>query len=168
MAELFANAMALVHAALIALVVGGALVALTPRVVSRFPRWLIAAYLISVGGTLLSDLILGDCILTQWEKTLRDQSAPGSAYGETFLQHYFGFLPSGLTQPSHFPSYLGIVLGVTAWGCLQWAQSPKSSHRNHLPNREDPTKWAGPGLEGKERRARSGKQGPISCSLVKW
>jgi hypothetical protein len=118
-AELSANAIALVHALLIALVVGGALVALTPRVALRFPRWLIAAYLISVGGTLLSDLILGECILTQWERALRDQSAPGSAYGETFLQHYFGFLPSALTQPSHFPSYLGVVLGVTAWVFLQ-------------------------------------------------
>jgi hypothetical protein len=118
-ALLLANAIALIHALLIALVVAGALVALTPRVVSRFPRWLIVAYLISVGGTLLSDLILGDCLLTQWERTLRDQSAPGSAYGETFLQHYCGFLPAGLTQPSHFPSYLGLVLGVTAWAFLQ-------------------------------------------------
>ncbi|HSS50694.1 MAG TPA: DUF2784 family protein [Thermoanaerobaculia bacterium] len=119
MAELLANVIALIHAALIALVVGGALVALTPRVAARFPRWLIGAYLISVGGTLLSDLILGECILTQWERTLRDQAAPGSAYGETFLQHYFGFLPSALTQPSHFPSYLGVILGITAWAFLQ-------------------------------------------------
>jgi hypothetical protein len=119
MAELLANAIALIHALLIALVVGGALVALTPRVVLRFPRWLISAYLVSVCGTLLSDLILGDCLLTQWEKTLRDQASPGSAYGETFLQHYFSFLPATLTQPSHFPSYLGVILGVTAWAFLQ-------------------------------------------------
>jgi hypothetical protein len=114
-----ANAIALIHAVLIALVVGGALVALTPGVAARFPRWLIAAYLASVGGTLLSDLILGECILTQWERTLRDQSTLGSAYRETFLQHYLGFLPSGLTQPSHFPSYLGVILGITAWAALQ-------------------------------------------------
>jgi len=119
MPELVANAIALIHALLIALVVGGALVAATPRLVVRFPRWLVVAYLISVGGTLLSDLILGDCLLTQWERTLRNQAAPGSAYGETFLQHYFGFLPSALTQPSHFPSYLGVILGTTAWAILQ-------------------------------------------------
>src|SRR4051794_10817813 len=101
MTELSANAIALIHAALIALVVGGALVALTPGVVARFPRWLIAAYLASVGGTLLSDLFLGECILTQWERTLRDAAVPGSSYRETFLQHYFVFLPSGLTQPDH-------------------------------------------------------------------
>jgi protein-S-isoprenylcysteine O-methyltransferase Ste14 len=119
MPEILANAIALIHAALIALVVGGALVALTPRVVARFPRWLIAAYLISVTGTLLSDLFLGECILTQWERTLRERALAGSAYSGTFLQHYFGFLPSGLAQPSHFPSYLGVVLGVTAWAGLQ-------------------------------------------------
>jgi hypothetical protein len=120
MVEMLANAIALIHAALIALVVGGALVALTPGVVSRFPRWLIAAYLISVGGTLLSDLFLGECILTQWERTLRGQAAAGIAYRETFVQHYFGFLPSGLTQTSHFPSYLGAVVGATAWAFLQF------------------------------------------------
>ncbi|HEV7505722.1 MAG TPA: DUF2784 family protein [Thermoanaerobaculia bacterium] len=120
MYEILANAIALIHAVLIALVVGGALVALTPRVASRFPRWLIAAYLIAVGGTLFSDLILGECVMTQWERTLRDQAAPGSAYAGTFLQHYFGFLPSGWTQPSHFPSYLGVVLGITAWSLLQF------------------------------------------------
>lgn len=119
MAELLANAIALIHALLIALVVGGALVALTPRVASRFPRWLIVAYLLSVGGTLLSDLVLGECILTRWERTLRDLAAPGGGYRETFLQHYFGFLPAGLTQPSYFPSYLGAILGITAWAFLQ-------------------------------------------------
>jgi hypothetical protein len=128
MAELLANAIALIHAALIALVVGGALVALTPRVALRFPRWLIVAYLLSVVGTLLSDLILGECIMTQWERTLRNQAAPGSAYSGTFLQHYFAFLPSGLTKPSHFPSYLGVVLGVTAWAFLQLRRrGPKGS-----------------------------------------
>ena len=113
-----ADAVALVHAVLIALIVGGALVALTPRVALRFPRWLIVAYLLSVGGTLLSDLFLGDCLLTQWERALRNQAAPGSAYGETFLQHYFSFLPAALTQPSHFASSMGVVIGVTAWGLL--------------------------------------------------
>ena len=119
MYELLANAIALIHALLIALVIGGALVALTPRAVLRFPRWLIVAYLVSVGGTFLSDLLLGDCILTQWERALRNQALQGSAYGETFLQHYFAFLPAGLTQPSHFAPYLGLVLGITAWAFLQ-------------------------------------------------
>ena len=127
MAELLANAIALIHAALIGLVVGGALLALTPKVAARFPRWLIAAYLLAVGGTLLSDLFLGECILTQWERTLRDRAAPGSAYRETFLQHYFDFLPSVLTQPSHFPSYLGVILGVTAWASLQLRRRRRDS-----------------------------------------
>jgi hypothetical protein len=132
MYEIAANSLALIHAALIGLVVGGALVALTPGVASRFPRWLIAAYLASVGGTLLSDLFLGECILTQWERALRDHSSPGSAYPETFLQHYFGFLPASLTQPSHFASYLGVVLGITAWAFFQlWRRGSKA--QSHKP-----------------------------------
>ena len=127
-----ADAVALVHAVLIALIVGGALVATTPRVALRFPRWLIAAYLLAVGGTLLSDLLLGDCLLTQWERTLRNQAAPGSAYGETFLQHYCGFLPAALTQPSHFATWMGVVLGVTAWALLHAGQVPKSNPLSKL------------------------------------
>jgi cytochrome c biogenesis protein CcdA len=114
-----ANTVALIHALLIALVIGGALVATTPRVIPRFPRWLVVAYLVSVGLTLLSDLFFGDCLMTVWEKALRDQAAPGSAYGETFLQHYFGFLPHSFTQPGHFAPGLGVILGVTAWAILQ-------------------------------------------------
>jgi protein-S-isoprenylcysteine O-methyltransferase Ste14 len=119
MYEILANAVALLHALLMALVVGGALVALTPRVILRFPRWLVWVYLISVGLTLLSYLFFGDCLMTQWEKALRDQASPGGAYGETFLQHYFGFLPAGLTQPEHFAPVLGVILAVTAWAILQ-------------------------------------------------
>jgi hypothetical protein len=116
---ILANAVALLHALLMALVVGGALVATTPRVIPRFPRWLIVAYLISVGLTLLSYLFFGDCLMTQWEKALRGQAAPGSSYGGTFLQHYFGFLPASLTQPGHFAPVLGVVLAVTVWAFLQ-------------------------------------------------
>lgn len=130
MIEVAANAIALIHALLIALVVGGALVALTPSVAARFPRWLIGAYLISVGGTLLSDLFLGECVLTQWERALRNQVAPGGAYGGTFVQHYFGFLPSALTQPSHFPSLLGVVVGLTAWALLQIRRDRRDSSGN--------------------------------------
>jgi cytochrome c biogenesis protein CcdA len=119
MYEILANTVALLHALLMALVVGGALVATTPRVILRFPRGLAVAYLISVGLTLLSYLFFGDCLMTQWEKALRDQASPGSAYGETFLQHYFGFLPSGLTQPDCFAPALGVILAVTAWAFLQ-------------------------------------------------
>lgn len=113
-----ANAVALIHALLMALVIGGALVATTPRVIPRFPRGLVVAYLISVGLTLLSYLFFGDCLMTQWEKTLRNQASPGSAYGETFIQHYFGFLPGGLAQPGSFAPALGAVLAVTVWAFL--------------------------------------------------
>jgi hypothetical protein len=128
--ETLANAVALIHAGLIALVVGGALVATTPRVVTRFPRWLIVAYLISVAGTFLSYLLLGDCVMTQWEKTLRDQAVPGSAYGETFLQHYFALLPGGLTQSGHFAPWLGVVIGVTAWAFLQLRHATRDGESN--------------------------------------
>jgi uncharacterized protein DUF2784 len=127
-----ADAIALIHALLIALVIGGALVATTPRVIPRFPRGLIVAYLTAVGGTLLSYLFTGDCLMTLWEKELRDQATPGGAYGETFIQHYFGFLPATLTQPEHFAPALGVVLAVTAWAGLHGLRSSKSSPLSDL------------------------------------
>ncbi len=114
-----ASTIALVHALLIALVMGGALVATTPRVIPRFPRWLVVAYLVAVGLTLLSHLFFGSCLMTAWEKELRNQIVPGSAYQGTFLQHYFGFLPSSVTKPGHFAPWFGIVLAATAWAFLQ-------------------------------------------------
>ena len=134
MYEILANTVALLHAVLMALVVGGALVATTPRVIPRFPRGLVVAYLLSVGLTLLSHLFFGDCLMTQWEKALRDQVSPGSAYGETFLQHYFGFLLAGLAQPDCFAPGLGVILAVTLWAGLQWARSSKSSRLSDLPS----------------------------------
>ena len=124
---MLANTIALIHALLIALVIGGALLATTPRVIPRFPRWLVAAYLVSVVLTLLSYLFFGDCLMTVWEKALRDQAASGSSYVGTFLQHYFGFLPNSLTQPGHFAPGLGVILGITAWAILQLRRRANAS-----------------------------------------
>jgi protein-S-isoprenylcysteine O-methyltransferase Ste14 len=135
---LLADTIALIHALLMALVIGGALVATTPRVIPRFPRWLVVAYLVSVGLTLLSYLFFGDCLMTVWEKELRDQAAPGSAYGGTFLQHYFGFLPHSFTQPGHFAPWLGAILAVTAWAILQLRR------RANEPTHPSPPPPAGP------------------------
>jgi len=134
-----ANTLALVHALLIALVMGGALVAITPQVIPRFPRWLVVAYLIAVGLTLLSHLFFGSCLLTAWEKELRNHIAPGSAYRGTFLQHYFGFLPASVTKPHHFAPVLGTILSLTAWGFLQVRRRRGRSTRPSPPPPEDPS-----------------------------
>lgn len=128
-----ASTIALVHALLIALVMGGALVAITPRVIPRFPRWLVVAYLVAVGLTLLSHLFFGSCLLTAWEKELRNQIVPGSAYQGTFLQHYFGFLPSSVTKPRNFAPWLGIVLAPTAWAFLHLRRRRGESTQSSSP-----------------------------------
>jgi hypothetical protein len=112
---ILADLIALTHAALVALIVGGALVALTPRAVSRFPRSLAIAYLLAVGATLASDLAFGECLLTRWERHLRGQAG----FPETFLQHHFAFLPDIVTRPESFVPVFGCVLAVTAWAILQ-------------------------------------------------
>ena len=120
-----ADLLALTHSALVALIVGGALVAITPRAVSRFPRGLVIAYLLAVGATLASDLAFGECLLTRWERDLRGEAA----FQETFLQRYFDFLPEALTRPESFVPVFGCVLAVTAWAILR--------RRGSVPGQED-------------------------------
>lgn len=122
---MIADFIALTHSALVALIVGGALVAITPRAVSRFPRGLVIAYLLAVGATLLSDLFFGECLLTRWERDLRGQAG----FQETFLQRYFDFLPDSITRPESFVPVFGCVLAVTAWAIVQ--------RLGRAPGRED-------------------------------
>lgn len=111
MHENLASAVALIHAVLIALILGGALIALTPRAVLRFPRWLVSVYLVSLGGTLVSYAVFGECLLTVWERDLR--AAAGGGFEGTFLHRYLG------VHPESFAPGLGAVLAVTLWAALQ-------------------------------------------------
>lgn len=81
------------HATLVLTVVigTGLVVARAWRRVPRFWWW---AYAGSMGGMIVSQLLIGDCILTVWEKALRNLDRPGSAYVNSFIGHYLPFLPA--------------------------------------------------------------------------
>jgi len=87
------------HACLVLTVVAGTLVVVA-RAWTRFPRVWWWAYGLAMGGMIVSQLLIGDCILTVWEKDLRNQDAPGSAYANSYLGHYLPFLP---------PAVLGVI-----------------------------------------------------------
>lgn len=106
---------ALFHASLVLTVVAGTGVVVA-RVWGRVSRVWWWAYAGAMGGMIASQLLIGDCILTAWEKALRNKDKPGSAYINSFIGHYLPFLP---------PAVLGVagpllVLAAVVTLAVEW------------------------------------------------
>ena len=88
---LLANLVAVAHAGVIAILIGG-LGALLVGTFAEYPRawrtlfWLVAA------AFLASQLAIQDCALTRLEKLLWELHQPGSAYRGSFMGTYLPFL----------------------------------------------------------------------------
>lgn len=89
---LLANTTALFHASLVLTVLVGTCLVVA-RASGRMPRAWWWAYAAAMLGMVVSQALIGDCILTVWEKDLRNLARPGSAYHDSFLGHYLPFLP---------------------------------------------------------------------------
>jgi len=63
-----------------------------------------------------SDLLLGECALTQVERALRDSAQPGSAYRESFVMHYMPWLPARVGANAGRVLVIGALLAWPAWG----------------------------------------------------
>ena len=87
-----ANLVALLHALLVTYIVFGTVAAVTGRL-RRYRRLEILLYLL-VGAVIVSEVCAGDCLLTLWEKALRDRYQLGSAYPESYIAHYLPWLPA--------------------------------------------------------------------------
>lgn len=87
-----ADAILVFHASLVFTVITGTglVVARAWRRVPKFCWW---AYGLAMGGMIISQLLIGNCILTVWEKDLRNLNAPGSAYVNSCIGHYLPWLP---------------------------------------------------------------------------
>jgi hypothetical protein len=69
----------------------------------RFWLW---AYLVTLAGTVLSFIIFGSCILTDWERALRAQYFPETAYEGGFVSHYADMLGLGITDVMAFGGFV--------------------------------------------------------------
>gem|GEM_PF-5783653 len=78
------------HGVIVLIIVIGAGVALL-GLFKRRPK-LERAYLVVVIGTILSFVITRSCFLTDWEKALRQQFLPETAYENGFISHYMSYL----------------------------------------------------------------------------
>jgi len=94
-----AGLVAVFHACLVLTVVVGTGV-FAARAWRRFPRFWWWAYGLAMGGMIGSELLISDCILTVWERDLRNLNRPGSAYVQSFVVQYLPCLP---------PALLGVV-----------------------------------------------------------
>ncbi len=92
MLEGAADAVALVHAAVVLAVVLGAVLAMTGSL-RRRPAWERAYYGLLV-AVIAANLLWGDCPLTGMEQGLRAAYRPGTAYCNSFIGHYLPWLPA--------------------------------------------------------------------------
>lgn len=65
-----------------------------------------------------SDLLLGECALTQVERAVRSADRPGSAYRESFVMHYMPWLPARVGASAGRVLVIGALLAWPAWGAL--------------------------------------------------
>jgi len=89
-----ANFVTLTHALLVVGQILGGAAAISGLL--RRSRSLERIYYALLAGVVASDLLLGECFLTHWEKVLRDWHEPGSAYRGSFIGHYVPGLPPAL------------------------------------------------------------------------
>ena len=110
-----AKFVAVVHLLSVAAVVAGSLAAVAGRL-RRFPRWQ-AAFHGLLALVILSDRLYGDCVLTAWEKELRNLAAPGSAYRNSFIGHTMPWLPHWI-HADIGPAL--VVAALLAWPFRSW------------------------------------------------
>jgi hypothetical protein len=119
-----ANLVALTHGALVVFQVISAMAA-AAGVLRRHPCWERFYYAL-VAGIIASDLLIGECILTRWEKALRNRDLPGSAYRGSFIGHYAPWLPPVLLTWL-VPAL--IVVGVLAFPVWRWVDYRRTAAR---------------------------------------
>ncbi len=78
------------HALVVLLIIFGGILAIS----SRLWRWPIIEriYLICVLSTIASQIIVGSCFLTDWDKNWRRMYLPETTYTGGFISHYLSYL----------------------------------------------------------------------------
>ncbi len=110
-----------IHGILILCVVFGSVAAIGGRL-HRRPG--VAGMFYSILGLVVaSDLLLGECALTRWERALRESARPGSGYSDSFIGHYFGFLPPFV---HHWIGPALVVSALAAYPFWRWFERQQS------------------------------------------
>jgi hypothetical protein len=116
-----ANLVAVLHGCLIVCVITGALAA-TSGLLHRRRRLVILFYSV-IAALIASDVFIGECVLTRWERRLRDLQSPGAAYQGSYIHHYFSCLPP-LVHSFGGPAL--VVASILAFPLWRWADTRRA------------------------------------------
>jgi Protein of Unknown function (DUF2784) len=105
-----ANGLVLLHTIVVGITVAGCVAIFTGRF-ARFHKKDIFAwtFIACAIGQIISLILTGGCVFTEWEKNIRHRVAPTTTYSQTFLQEYLPFLPEGLIQALPFLTLGGLI-----------------------------------------------------------
>ena len=118
---MFSTLVAVAHGSLIVCVVVGSIAAIAGLLRSR--RRLSGYFYSLILLLVASDVFLGECVLTRWERMLRESARPGSGYHGSFIGHYFGFLPPFV---HHWIGPALVVSALAAYPCWWWVDRRKA------------------------------------------
>ncbi|MGF1533089.1 MAG: hypothetical protein ACFCUI_05265 [Bernardetiaceae bacterium] len=115
----------LFHGLVTGITVAGCIALLTGRF-TRFHKkdFFAWAFLLCSVGQLISLFFTGGCILTDWEKRVRQRVDPDATYAKTFLQEYLPFLPDGFIDSIPF-----ITVGGLTGAIIQIVYATRRSRR---------------------------------------
>lgn len=107
-----ANGLLMIHTLVVAITVAGGVALFTGRFAKFHNKDFFAwSFIICSLGQILSLILTGGCIFTDWEKNIRLKADPMATYSKTFLEEYLPFLPENLIQVIPFLT-LGGLLGA--------------------------------------------------------
>jgi hypothetical protein len=110
---LLANLLTLVHGLLILCVITGAVAAMGGRL--RRARRLETAYYSLLAAVIASDVLLGECLLTGLEKSVRSAYHPHTAFTGSYIHHYLPFLPPFIHTYIGPAIVAGALVAYPAW-----------------------------------------------------
>ncbi len=129
MYRVLANAVAVFHGVLIVTVMIGSFAAFGGWFRNR-TLWTVLFVLLLL-SLVLSDLLLGECLLTGVEQRLRNLDVAGSAYSGSFIGHYFGFIPTWVHEWIGPALVIGSFIALPLWQWQAWrsasAQKPPAA-----------------------------------------
>jgi hypothetical protein len=94
-----ANGLLVLHMIVVGITVAGGVALFTGRF-KKFHKkdYFACAFIVCSFGQIISLLVTGSCIFTEWEKEIRLNADPTSSYSKTFLQEYLPFIPERFIQ----------------------------------------------------------------------
>ena len=107
-----ANGLLILHAIVVGITVAGAIALFTGRFAKFHKKDFFAwTFIVCAFGQIISLILTGGCVFTEWEKKIRLQADPTASYSKTFLQEYLPFLPEGFIHAVPFLT-LGALIGA--------------------------------------------------------